>query len=223
MTALPQLEPTPGTALAQFPPRPAAAHDLTQVVRTRRSVRRFRDAPVPPPVVEQILELAGWAPSGYNRQPWRFEVAVGRPRNRAAAALAGCAGGWLEGIRARCPGKAAARMERFFRDAGGAPVIVFVYSHGNAETGSLTGIDPDYPSTCAAVQNLLLAAHARGLGACWVQAFCAVQEEIDRILGVDGGVLVGGIPLGFPDEAPPAPPRRAPRVTWHGLPDAAEE
>ena len=71
----------------------------------------------------------------------------------------------------------------------------------------------------AAIQNLLLAAHAEGLGACWMTGPLHVAEEIDDFLGVENKTLVAVIPMGYPDETPPAPKRKSGRVVYEGFGD----
>ncbi|MGE5140329.1 MAG: nitroreductase family protein, partial [Rudaea sp.] len=48
--------------------------ELIEVMRSRRSIRRYQDRPVPPELLDGLLEAARWAPSAHNRQPWRFMV-----------------------------------------------------------------------------------------------------------------------------------------------------
>jgi nitroreductase len=68
---------------------PGPAATVADAVRTRRSVRQFLDRPVDPAVVRELLELASWAPSGSNLQPWRVHVVTGAALARLVAALRG--------------------------------------------------------------------------------------------------------------------------------------
>ncbi len=182
-------------------------HNLLDLIRTRRSIRRYTQDAVPADVIEQLLTAATWAPSAHNRQPWRFVViADERTRHRLAAAM---------GDQLRRDLAADGRSPEFIeRDAGrsfarltGAPLLILV---------NLTMADMDiYPderrarneaimaaqSTAMAGQNLLLAAHALGLGACWVCAplFCpaVVRETLDLPAGWQPQGL---ITLGYPAE-----------------------
>ncbi len=153
---------------------------IQSIMKERRSIRRYKDRPIPNDVIERILDLATWAPSAHNRQPWRF-VVVGAPETRRELAMA-------MGTQLRrdleSDGVAAAvieaDVERSYSRISGAPVLIMV---------CLSMVDMDYyadaqrnnleymmavQSTAMAVQNLLLAAHAEGLGACWMCAplFC---------------------------------------------------
>ena len=156
------------------------AADLQQVLQARRSIRRYTAEPVPAEMVERLLTAAIWAPSAHNRQPWRFAT-VTTPE--AKSQLAQSMGRQLRADRLAdgdSPEAVAADASRSQARIEGAPVVVVV---------CLTLADMDhYPdarraqaeylmavqSVAMGVQNLLLAAHAEGLGACWMCAplFC---------------------------------------------------
>jgi coenzyme F420-0:L-glutamate ligase/coenzyme F420-1:gamma-L-glutamate ligase len=169
------------------------ADDLLQVLQTRRSIRRYTAEPVPPEVIERLLTGALWAPSAHNRQPWRF---VTLTQAGAKARLANAMGQRLRADRL-ADGDPAEVVEadaaRSLARIAGAPLVVMV---------CLTLVDMDhYPdarranaeylmavqSVAMAVQNLLLAAHAEGLGACWMCAplFCAEQVRAALDLPAD--------------------------------------
>ncbi|MEZ5785649.1 MAG: nitroreductase family protein [Xanthobacteraceae bacterium] len=166
-------------------PTAAAAHALLQ---GRRSVRAYRPACPPDDVIDRVFASAAAAPSAHNRQPWRYLVL----RNAALKVrLAEAMGARLAADR-RADGDAEEAVERdvarSFARITGAPVVILV---------ALTMAEMDrYPDparahaeylmavqgTAMATQNLLLAAHAEGLGACWMCAplFCAaaVREAL---------------------------------------------
>lgn len=197
--------------------------DLTETIKTRRSIRRFKDTPVPREVLEEIIELALWAPSNYNMQGWYFVVVQGEKKDQVVQAMASHASSWLGNIKQLFPEKMVGMMQHFFATMGGAPVMVFVYTEKTREhlTYMPLEVEPGYPSACAALQNLLLAAHDRGLGACWIQACCIIEDEINQLLGVQGKMMVAGVPLGYPDQSPPTPPRKGEKVRWIGFKEEA--
>lgn len=199
---------------------------LETLLRTRRTVRRYRPDPVPEPLLLRLIEAATWAPSAHNRQPWRFVVPNATEKQRLAHAMARR----LRAVRA-ADGDAA---EDIARDADrsiaritGAPAVVLV---------CLTLAEMDlYPdaeraaaeramaiqSTAMAVQNLMLAAHAHGLGAAWMCAplFCPDVVRGVLALPVDfepQALIALGWPAGTPRPRgrkpveeilwPPAPP-----------------
>jgi nitroreductase len=188
--------------------------DIFDVIRERRSVRCFLPDPVDRARLERVVEAAGWAPSGYNSQPWRFIVVSGDVRDRVIDVIGRNRSAWVARVRDKFSPAMTRRMDTFFSTMGDAPAMVFVY----ADRDRSGEVNPtDYASACAATQNLLLAAHAEGLGACWLQACCEIEEELSPILGVTHGAMVAGVPIGFAVETPPAPPRKQGRVDWLGF------
>jgi coenzyme F420-0:L-glutamate ligase / coenzyme F420-1:gamma-L-glutamate ligase len=164
--------------------------DLAELIKTRRSIRHFRPGAIPRHIVRELLEAAARAPSPHNRQPWRFAVLSGRS---AKARLAQAMGERLHADRSR-DGDPAAVIEvdvaRSRARIEGAPVVL---------VAALSMRDMDrYPderrshaedivavhATAAAVQNMLLLAHARGLGACWMCAPLFCPEIVREALGL---------------------------------------
>jgi nitroreductase len=170
--------------------------DTIDAIMTRRSVRRYSDEGIDDATVETLLRAAMQAPSAANEQPWQFVVVD----DRAA----------LDAIPAFSPYAAVVR---------GAPLGILVC----ADTRSLPFQSFWIQDCSAAVQNLLLAAHALGLGAVWTG--CYPLE--DRVAGfarhcrLPGGVVpVAFVVLGRPAETP-APqdrydPERVHRNAWGG-------
>lgn len=152
---------------------------LYRLVMGRRSIRRYTEKAVPDETIDRILNVARWAPSAHNRQPWRFAILTPSYwKDRLARAM----GDRLRRDRL-ADGDPVASIEqdvaRSYARITGAPAVIVV---------ALDMSDMDrYPdqrqraehtmavqSTAMATQNLLLAAHAEGLGACWMCAplFC---------------------------------------------------
>jgi coenzyme F420-0:L-glutamate ligase/coenzyme F420-1:gamma-L-glutamate ligase len=190
---------------------------------SRRSIRRYQpDRPVPREVLESILAAATYAPSAHNRQPWRF-VVITSPDVRRDLALAMGARLRSDLMADNVPLDAIDKdTNRSFSRINGAPALVLA---------CLSMIDMDkYPdekrsaaerlmaaqSTALAVQNLLLAAHAEGLGACWMCAplFCpdVVSGQLDLPVDWEPQAL---ITMGYPAEQKQStrqPPET--RVLW---------
>ena len=155
-----------------------------QLIRGRRSVRRYLPDPVERSLLEMLLTAAIWAPSAHNRQPWRFCVVTSDPVKQDLSDRMGAR--WRTDLGA--DGVDAAIIERRVRISHaritGAPALV-------AASLSLEGMD-DYPdqrrqeaewlmavqSTALACQNLLLAAQHYGLAACWMCAPLFVPELV---------------------------------------------
>ena len=198
--------------------------EFNQILRTRRSIRRYTRQPVARDVIDQLLEAAGWAPSFHHRQPWRWAV-VTAPETKAR--LAGAMGERLRHDRlaaGETPEAVAPALARSYARLTAAPALIVACS-------SLAGGEalPDTPaeqaqerhmerlmaaqSVAAAIQNLLLAAQAAGLGACWVCAplYCpeVVRQALDLPQDWEAQAL---ITLGYAAEAEATAP--APRRPW---------
>jgi len=186
--------------------------EFYDVIRSRRSCRLFKPDPVPREVLERILESGTWAPSGKNRQNWRFLVVSGEKKDALVPIAERSFPAMEEGLRKLYDEKVVNFTRNFFATLGGAPVVVVVYTEPTSE-----GPFVDVQSGAAAVENLLLAAANEGLQGCWMTAPVALKKEVDLLLGVSGIDLVAVVPLGYPAKVPPTPPRRGERVTWIGF------
>lgn len=187
--------------------------ELQEAIRGRRSVRKFKAQPVPRETLQKILDLATWAPSGMNRQEWFFVVVQGGKREELLKIFSDCFTTIKPRLEKVFPDKPkiVEAMKNFFQTYGGAPALILAY----AGTGPLGGWDTN--STACAVQNLLLAAYAEGLGAVWTDGVTVKEEEINALLGIQGKKLVAVVPVGYPDEVPRVPPRREGRIQWIGF------
>ena len=110
---------------------------------------------------------------------------------------------------------------------GDAPVLIFVYipkipvnldacldneEAYNIERSRLTS----YLSAAALTQNILILAHEKGMGTCWMTDPKRAETVINAILGIKDKELAACIPIGYPDQSPPAPPRKE-KVQWFDL------
>ena len=187
--------------------------ELSEAIKGRRSVRKFKSQAVSPETLAKLLDLAVWAPSGMNRQEWFFVVVQGEKKDQLLNIFSSAFEAMrpnLEKVFADKP-KIVAGMKQFFQTYGGAPVFIMAYA-GKGPSGQW-----DTNSTALAVQNLLLAAHAEGLGAVWTDGILIKEAEINAALGIQGRKLVAAVPVGYPDEIPRVPPRREGRVQWVGF------
>ncbi len=203
------------------------AEALLACLRGRRSVRNFRQEPVPREVLEKVLEAAIWAPSATNLQPWRFVVLQGARKGELVELLRRFVAGLQPGLNpvlwvhraglARC----AAIIE-------GAPVAITAWAMVTPEDRRLRLVargdrTPLFSwsmvvqSVAAAVENLLLAAHALGLGAVWLGYPNLAAPEIASWLHEEGE-LMATVALGYPAEEPSTRRRRPLRevVRWEG-------
>jgi nitroreductase len=188
--------------------------DLYEAIEGRRSIRKFKKTPISRKLMEKIFDVALWAPSGMNRQSWKFYVVAGESKEELVRICSGSIQNlepFLKKIFTEKP-KVVEATRDFFRTLGNAPIVVCAYFEPS-RLKDATG----YQNVAAAIQNLLLVAHSEGLGSCWMTGPVYMEDEIDRFLGVDNLNLVAVIPMGYPDETPPAPPRRPDRIVYRGL------
>jgi nitroreductase len=185
-----------------------ATGDFFEVTTTTRAIRRYRPEPVPEAVLARMLFVASRAPSGSNRQPFRFVVLRDGPAALEARAVLGGAfrsmwaakleaDGYREGSGAD-PGspkaRMAATMAHFVDHIDEAPVIVLACYERWREPHPSEGASV-YP----ACQNLLLAARSLGYGGVMTIWHQPVEAELKAILGMpDEAVIAATIPLGRP-------------------------
>ena len=193
--------------------------DFYHLVQSRKSIRKFKPEMPPQDMLERILTAATHAPSGKNRQNWRFFIVTGKKRDEY---LKHSQKSWL-GIKDVLHKKLKPSLyeftERFFFTLGEAPVLIFCYSLNTPEERYHTSIGSVY----MAVENLNLACLVENLGCCTMGAPLEIKEEVDRFLGVDqlpeykqGELeLLCAVALGYPDHNPPKAPRKTEgRVSW---------
>jgi nitroreductase len=184
--------------------------ELKEAIRTRRSVRRYSSDPVPEKVVKELLELAAWAPSGMNTQPWLYVVIEGRD--------------YLKDLSDKCRAYILEIMDEMpalenyramlsnpdFNLFYGAPVLVLIYGNQNAFT---------YTNDCTmAALNLMLAAWDKGIGSCWIgfaKAYCGTPEFKAGLKVPPEYQLVAPVILGHPADPPGQVARKEINVTFH--------
>ena len=176
------------------------ADELFKLIKTRRSVRSWQGRNVPKDVIEKLLEAATWAPSACNRQSVRYIVLEDDEQRMALVKL----------------------REKFL---GRAPILVFIGADSRNYYSEEVEIVP-YLDAAVATQNLLLMAHAMGLGAVIVKCTNvdikmdatwsggserrrAVSEMYSKLNLPDYFLPVAIVALGYPKRIPKAPPRLA--------------
>ncbi len=146
--------------------------ETREAICTRRSVRRFQDRPVADEILDALVADACRAPSGRNNQPWRFVIVRSAEKREA---LAGCT--------------------KYGRIIESAPAAVAVF----LDTEASYHRDKDCQAIGAAIQNLLLSAHDRGLGACWLGEILNQRERVEAVCGVPPGLeLMAVVAVGHP-------------------------
>lgn len=194
--------------------------EFKEVVEKRSSVRNFRDEPVPPYHLREMIRIAALAPSVNNFQPWKFMVITSRellgkmanivsdkiqslPLNESLAA---------ENIKSQVE-----FFATFFRDAPALIVLLMEEYETVLEKGvQLTHEEinrernlPDLQSAGACIENLLLAAVDMGYGACWLSAPLMVADKLAQLLEVEKpNRIIAFVAVGKPAHTPHPKSRR---------------
>ena len=199
--------------------------DIFSAIQDRKSIRRFKQAPVRAEDIKQILDAGRWAPSANNTQPWSFTVIKDK------TVLASMASAVRDMIDRMIPyaddekqaQRLAAYRNSYYTFFENAPIVIAVFMEGHA-----AGTDrllakmgyaaedikrlrplPGLQSVSAAVQNMLLAIHALGYGSCWMTGPLVAQEAFGKLLGYGKEKHIAALlPVGVPDEDPQARPRK---------------
>lgn len=181
--------------------------EFMKTVSGRRSIRRYKEDPVPEEFIDQLLDAAIWAPSAHNRQPWRFAVMnQANTKERLSDAMGQALARDLENdgvpltVIEKEVGRSAQRLMT-------APVIILLcltmedmdhYPDRRRQTNELVMA---IQSTAMAGHNMLLAAHTLGLGACWMCAPLFCPEGVIETLGLPARWQPQGLlTVGFPAE-----------------------
>ena len=180
---------------------------LLHLIKTRRSLRRYRPEPVPRSLVERLLEAAIWSPSAHNRQPWRFVVLETAQAKQGLACAMGARLRRDLAADGAPPEVIDADAGRSYERLTGAPVlIVLCLSMADMdsypdERRSANEFLMAVQSVAMAGQNILLAAHEAGLGACWMCAPLFCPDVVREALALpDDWQPQGLITLGYPDQ-----------------------
>lgn len=188
--------------------------DVEHAIQSRRSIGRVKPDPLPRALIERILESAVHAPNHRITEPWRFHVFVGKGRGELARVRAEIAR-----LQAEAEGEdeemAAGRISRERKKAFRAPVVIAVICEaGRDEVETLE----NYAACAAAVQNMLLTAHALGLGVMWRTGAVAYHEHMRRFFDLkEGDMVVAHLYVGYSD-MDERPRRRQPareKTVWH--------
>ncbi|MBI2060945.1 MAG: nitroreductase family protein [Nitrospirae bacterium] len=218
---------------------PYPVEEIGRLIRSRRSVRLYERTPVPEETIRKIIDLAHWAPSGMNAQPWKFVVVrdtemIDKIRAVTLKGMDLCLKTFtrkefrwrflkllfrifdpglfktmdpriLQGMRSICESKSADTYHK-------APVLILILGNKRAQT---------WLEDCsAATQNLALAAHAMGLGSCWIgfAKFIKYSPNMMKKLRVPRGWTIASVStLGYPWQGTAydqPSDRKEPEISW---------
>lgn len=188
------------------------------VISQRRSIRKFKNDSIPKEIILEILESARLAPSGANRQPWRF-ILVKNQATKKELKEACFNQGFVEEaplVIVCCADINSYRYENVQKrveelislKALEKETIAWFQDGKNSDTQSLISkfLLSAYLNTTIAIEHLVLAAANRGIGTCWIQKMEA--DKIQNILSLPNNILVVAVlPLGYPAQEPAPRPR----------------
>lgn len=199
--------------------------DLFDAIQGRKSIRRFKQTPVPDEDIRKILDAGRLAPSANNTQPWSFIVIKDRVLLKKMA----------DAVRAmvdrmvpfaeneKQAQRLAAYKSTYYTFFEKAPVVIAVltgaYDAGTDRLLARMGYAPEdiqrlrplpgLQSVSAAIEHILLAIHALGYGSCWMTGPLVAQEAFEELLGFGKARSIAAlIPMGVPDENPQALSRK---------------
>jgi nitroreductase len=174
-----------------------------EAIAQRRSIRKFKPDLLPEDVLHTILGAGIQAPSGKNKQPWRFVIVKEDQRPEMVRILRkGIAKAKADGMDPGSSEYTAKIMER-------APVTVFVFNPDGLSPWQAHSIDQniselvDTQSIGAAIQNMLLAGQELGVGSLWICDVFYAYEDLSDWLG-ENGQMIAAVSFGYPAESPAA-------------------
>ena len=163
--------------------------DILQLIKSRRSVKKFKSDPVPKALIEKIVEAGSWAPTGLN---WQSPIILAVTNKELRDKLS----------RLNFLSDSDKRVDPFY----GAPVVLVVLADKTKHTYVYDG--------SLVMGNMLLEAHSLGLGACWIhrakETFNSEEgKAILKELGIEGEYEgIGNCVVGYPDMTPADKPRK---------------
>lgn len=148
--------------------------DILEIIKTRRSIRKFTDEPVPDEIIDKIIEAGTWAPSGMNNQPWKFAIIKDDELKAQISALT-----------------------HYSKIVLRAHMLIAVFLDDSLSYDRTK----DCQAIGACIQNMLLALHASGLGGVWLGEILKNKERLLKLVGGPHGLdLMAVIALGYPAE-----------------------
>ncbi len=187
---------------------------MIKEITNRRSVRKYKQNEIPAEIIQQIISAGRLAPSGKNKQPWKFLI-YGKDAKRELLLK------MEEGIQRELRGHSllpdscgglpdAGNTLRIMREA---PVLIVIMNpYGKSPFEGITADERvteivDSLSIGAAIQNMLLEAERLGIGTLWIANTCFAYPELTGFIN-EPGQLIGAVALGYADETPAQRPRK---------------
>ena len=181
--------------------------DFFEVLYTRRSIRIYKDEPVPAEMIETLLKDATQAATASNLQPWEFIVITNKDFIKEISDS--CKRKMLKTLETD-PDNYLKRYEASLRNMDlnifyNAPCLIYIVAPKSAPLAMF--------DCSMAACNMMLSARARGLGSCWVGLGASPEVEVRKKMDIPKDyVIIAPVIVGVPDNEPAAPPRKAPII-----------
>ena len=171
--------------------------EWVDVIKDRRSIRKYTSEDVPDELIEDLIESARLAPSAKNRQPWKFVIVKNNLKNQIADIM----------IKNEEREERKADTNSSVKFTAGimkdAPILILV----------LKEYDEDWTigdalSIGGAIEHICLRATDLGLGSLWIRDTVYTQREIVKLIGYENMEMISAISIGYPNQSPKQRPRK---------------
>jgi nitroreductase len=199
--------------------------ELIDVIMERRSIRKYTDEKISDEDIEKILLAGHYAPNAANKQTWEFIAVTNMELNKKIAKIVDDCYDTISDILDDKDAKKTIKYSKFYATFfKNAPLAVYCvatpYISGSDASYAMLGEEGRYyrenrenaqsglQSVCAAIENMILAGWALGIGSVWLTAPIVAKDEIEKILEIKEGRLVAVVAFGYPSQAPKEPTRK---------------
>lgn len=176
--------------------------ELKETIKSRRSIRKFKNIDVPKDIINDLIDCARLAPSAKNRQPWKFVIVTDTIKNQIAD------------IMLEKENNSKVNLERKIYNANSsvketakimkeAPILILILKE--YEDNWIIG---DLLSIGGAIEHICLRATDLGLGSLWIRDIAYTQKEIAKLVGYENMELISAVSIGYQDENPRLRPRK---------------
>ena len=195
-------------------------NDINYTIRKRRSVRTFKEKKIPKKIIRRLLYSAMYAPSPKNKQPWKFLVFTENKKSDIVKVFKKR----LEYLQHKDQRKYIMEMETV-KALEEAPVFILICYDEECHKvyhndGKLWGLVSPQSECCdiqaigAAIQNLVLMAHYKGISSLWICDILYAYDEIKTIVGIND-TFIAGVALGYSNNKPVMPKRNFDKIFWY--------
>lgn len=176
--------------------------DLLEVIKNRRSIRKYKDKEVSSELVEDLIQCARLAPSAKNRQPWKFVIVKDNIKNQIADMMIQKEENSTINLENRYTNYKSS-VNAIAQTIKEAPILILVFKEN--EDNWIIG---DTLSIGASIEHICLRATDLGLGSLWIRDTVYTQKEIAKLVNHENMELISAISIGHSNEEPKQRPRK---------------